>query len=157
MLSDDSLGYYMRRAIKLAKQSPFGIRKPFVGALVISDSSILVGEGCKTLLDGTNLTVHAERIALDNAGNFAKGGYLISTLEPCIRARDNQIFRPCAELTVERGIHTVVIGLTDNSPAFDGKSGTEYLMERGIEVIVYGALNSRIADELMPRQYRHIG
>ncbi|MBI2650654.1 hypothetical protein HYX04_05065 [Candidatus Woesearchaeota archaeon] len=152
VLSNDNLRYYMARAIKLAKQFPFGIGRPLVGAVVVSESGILVGEGCKTLLDGTNITVHAERVALDNAEGFTNRGYLITTLEPCVKTHKNAIFRPCAELAVEKGIHTVVIGIIDDSPAFNGTRGVEYLRGHSVEVVIYDYFNSKIREELMLRK-----
>src|SRR3989344_498673 len=140
-LTDAVLADYMGRAIELAKQRPWGIGRPYVGALVVSPSGEGVGEGYKHFLDGTDIVVHAERMALDNADESAVDGCLITTLEPCALAHKKQVFSPCAELITKRGIHMVVLGLIDETPSFGRRAGINYLQRHGIDVVIYSGFN----------------
>ncbi|MBI1970060.1 hypothetical protein HYS48_05175 [Candidatus Woesearchaeota archaeon] len=152
-IAEDILKKYMLRCIELAKQAPDSVGKPYVGALVLSrDGATIVGEGYRTLVEHTNYLLHAERMALEQAGQAAKGGALITTLEPCVRIKPTQIFACCAELIVERGIETVIIGMLGGSPSMSMGSGIAYLKAHGIVVRRYRALNSNIQAELMPRK-----
>jgi diaminohydroxyphosphoribosylaminopyrimidine deaminase/5-amino-6-(5-phosphoribosylamino)uracil reductase len=153
-LNSEQLRVYMARCIQLASQAPDGLRKPHVGAIVLSSDLEPVGEGYRTFLDKTKLVLHAERMALDQAGDLAKEGYLITTLEPCIRLSKYQIFASCTEIIVERGIHTVVLGLTDANPQFSSYKGIQWLQDKGIKVRRYRALNHDICDKLMPHVFR---
>lgn len=153
--NQDNLKHYMIKCIELAKKFPPKIRPPYVGALVLSRNCEVVGEGYKKFVEHTKLVIHAERMALNYAGNLAKKGCLITTLEPCIRANRNQIFSSCSELIVESGIDTVVIALLDYSPSvISSGQGINFLKERGIKVIRYGGLNETIERELMLCRYR---
>ncbi len=152
-LKEADIKKYMERCITLAKMIPLNIRKPYVGALVLSKDGELVGEGSKNFLDNTSLIIHAERMALDNAGNFADGGYLLTTLEPCTGDDRVHIFKPCCELIVERGIHTVVVALIDSLPSANGR-GIKYLRDRGVDVMEYSGLDYVIKQELMDHHRR---
>ena len=144
---------YMERCIELAKECKnYDIRKPFIGAIVLSHSGTLIGEGQKRLVEGTSYSIHAERVALDQAGNSARNGILVTTLEPCISTMDN-VFKSCSEMIVERGIRMVFFGLYDNSPTVNSGAGAKYLIKRHIKVFQHESLNSVIRHELMPYRY----
>ena len=70
----------MQRALDLARQAPEPTSpNPTVGAVVISTDGGVVGEGVTQPPPGP----HAEAVALQQAGERARGGALYVTLEPC--------------------------------------------------------------------------
>ena len=99
---------------------------PNVGCLVVKDGRI-VGRGA-TAPGGRP---HAEAVALEAAGDAARGATLYTTLEPC--AHPSSRGPTCASLIPEAGIATVVIGIEDPDPRTAGK-GMAMLREAGIEV-----------------------
>ncbi len=121
----------MQWVIRLAKLgegrvSPY----PMVGSLVVKDT-VVIGVGYHKRV-GEN---HAERMALlDMAGRgvSANGATLYVNLEPCFHTGRTP---PCADLIVEMGIKTVVVGMLDPDPRVSGK-GIELLERKGIEVVV---------------------
>ena len=157
-MEDRSEGYeyheHMLRCIDLALQAPPRIARPYVGAVVISPEGRVIGEGYKKFIDATFLTIHAERIAVDNAGYDSRGGALVTTLEPCVKkrrtlGRRSQIFSSCCDLIIENGIVRVVIGLMDKSDIVNSGKGFHRLDSNGIEVIRYTGLNDLIREKLM--------
>src|SRR3989338_4507287 len=143
---------YMRACVELAERGyGSGIKLPHVGAVIVNDDKI-VAEGYRKFVDGTRFTVHAERDALDNAeGLITQESLLVTTLEPCAaRAKDRrEVFTPCAEMIVERGIRNVVFGFYDNSKNMRSGLGVQYLKHHGIYVVQYKKLNYEIAEHLM--------
>ena len=118
---------YMARAIQLARRglnstSP----NPRVGCVIVNNQKI-VGEGWHSVTGGE----HAEVIALDQAGQFAKGASLYVNLEPCAHTGKTP---PCVEAIVASGISRVVVGCIDPNPEVRGK-GISYLAERKIECV----------------------
>lgn len=117
---------YLRRALRLAEQargrtSP----NPLVGCVIVRDGDI-VGEGYHA---GCGLA-HAERVALEAAGERARGATLYCTLEPCGHHGRTP---PCTEAIIAAGIATVVYGVDDPDPQVAG-SGAAQLRAAGIEV-----------------------
>ena len=154
MLFDrQDLKKYMERCIDLAKQRPPGIRKPYVGAVVISNDGGIISEGYKSFVRSTNLLYHAERMALDNARGDIARSILITSLEPCINIKEDQLFKSCCDLLIERGIETVVIGLADSSPSVHDGMGINYLRSHGIKTTYYRNLSSIIEKELIRPGY----
>src|ERR1700712_324336 len=93
----------MRRAIALAARglgttSP----NPVVGAVVLDAAGDIVGEGFHAYPGGP----HAEVEALAQAGDRARGGTCVVTLEPC-----NHTGRtgPCVQALLGAGIARVVV------------------------------------------------
>jgi diaminohydroxyphosphoribosylaminopyrimidine deaminase/5-amino-6-(5-phosphoribosylamino)uracil reductase len=118
----------MRRALQLAelghgRTSP----NPLVGAVVLDADGMLVGEGYHARAGEP----HAEVGALAQAGERARGGTLIVTLEPCCHHGRTP---PCSEAVIAAGIARVVLALRDPNPRVDG-GGIERLRAAGIEVI----------------------
>jgi diaminohydroxyphosphoribosylaminopyrimidine deaminase/5-amino-6-(5-phosphoribosylamino)uracil reductase len=74
---------------------------------------------------------HAEAAALDAAGDAARGGTVIVTLEPC---NHHGRTPPCTDAIIAAGIRRVVIGIADPDPRVDG-AGVRRLRTAGIEVI----------------------
>jgi len=144
---------WMERCIELAYTAPGGIGKPHVGAVVVSREGVVLGEGYRSLLQGTRrLQRHAERMALDAAGVRTRGATLVTTLEPCVRIRRGQLFKSCSELIAENGIERVIYGLSERNPVHDlsGK-GIRYLQRAGVFLEQYPDLNSIICERLQPK------
>ncbi|MBU1124593.1 MAG: bifunctional diaminohydroxyphosphoribosylaminopyrimidine deaminase/5-amino-6-(5-phosphoribosylamino)uracil reductase RibD, partial [Candidatus Omnitrophica bacterium] len=119
---------YMDKAIKLAlrakgKTSP----NPLVGAVVVNRGRI-IGEG----FHAKSGLAHAEVIALDEAGERAKGATLYVTLEPCAHYGKTP---PCVDRIIKSGITHVIVGMIDPNPKNNGK-GIELLRRHGVRVEV---------------------
>jgi diaminohydroxyphosphoribosylaminopyrimidine deaminase / 5-amino-6-(5-phosphoribosylamino)uracil reductase len=111
---------------------------PLVGAVVVRDGEV-VGEGWYEL-DGVH---HAEAIALEQAGDAARGSTLFVTLEPCSHHGRTP---PCADAVVAAGIARVVVGALDPNPVVDGR-GLERLRAAGIDVELLDDLAARRQNE----------
>lgn len=101
---------------------------PLVGAVILDAEGRYIASGCHKEYGGP----HAEIIALEIAGERARGGTLIVTLEPCCHHGKTP---PCTEAILAAGIRRVVAAMTDPFPAVAGK-GFQRLREAGVEVIV---------------------
>ena len=119
-------GYFMDRALALAWRAAGRTHpNPLVGAVVVRDGRV-VGEG----FHATCGQPHAEIIALDQAGDAAKGATLYSTLEPCSHHGRTP---PCVDAIVASGVTRLVAATRDPDARVDGK-GFEILRKNGIEV-----------------------
>ncbi|WP_321206942.1 bifunctional diaminohydroxyphosphoribosylaminopyrimidine deaminase/5-amino-6-(5-phosphoribosylamino)uracil reductase RibD [Mameliella sediminis] len=98
---------------------------PAVGCVIVRDGRI-VGRGW-TQPGGRP---HAERVALDMAGEAARGATAYVTLEPCAHHGQTP---PCCMALVEAGIARVVAPIADSDPRVDGQ-GFEYLRKHGVVV-----------------------
>ena len=119
---------WMRRALQLASlaeghTSP----NPLVGAVVLDAEGRLVGEGFHARAGEP----HAEPVALAQAGDAARGGTIIVTLEPCCHHGRTP---PCTEAILAAGVRRVVVALTDPDPRVAG-GGLQRLRDAGLEVI----------------------
>ena len=119
----------MDRALFLAERgrgttSP----NPAVGAVVVSQEGVVVGQGAHLRAGGP----HAEVVALDTAGPRAQGASLYCTLEPCAHTGRTG---PCVERIVPAGITRVVAATTDPNPSVSG-AGFSYLRDHGVELRV---------------------
>jgi diaminohydroxyphosphoribosylaminopyrimidine deaminase/5-amino-6-(5-phosphoribosylamino)uracil reductase len=119
---------YMRRAIALAKRglgtaSP----NPMVGAVVVKGGKV-VGEGYHRRAG----EAHAEIVALEKAGQRARGGTLILNLEPCCHTGKTP---PCVNSIIKAGLRKVVVAMQDPNPVVNGR-GIEMLKKGGIDVKV---------------------
>ena len=118
----------MRRALALAalgtgRTSP----NPLVGAVVLDHAGTLVGEGYHARAG----TPHAEVHALAQAGERARGGTLVVTLEPCCHHGRTP---PCSEAVIAAGIARVVVAMVDPNPQVAG-GGIAQLQAAGIAVL----------------------
>ncbi|MFJ8676172.1 bifunctional diaminohydroxyphosphoribosylaminopyrimidine deaminase/5-amino-6-(5-phosphoribosylamino)uracil reductase RibD [Streptomyces sp. NPDC093589] len=116
----------MRRAIELAARgightSP----NPVVGCVVLDSEGRTAGEGWHHRAGGP----HAEIEALRAAGERARGGTALVTLEPC-----NHTGRtgPCAQALIDAGIARVVYAVSDPNPTATG--GAVTLADAGVDV-----------------------
>jgi diaminohydroxyphosphoribosylaminopyrimidine deaminase / 5-amino-6-(5-phosphoribosylamino)uracil reductase len=117
---------YMRRALDLAERGRGVVSpNPLVGAVVVAGDE-LVGEGWHR---GPGRP-HAEIVALEAAGDRARGATLFVTLEPCTHYGRTP---PCAPRVIEAGVARVVVAAGDPSPLVDGR-GMSQLREAGVEV-----------------------
>ncbi len=98
---------------------------PPVGAVVVKDG-VIVGRGAHS---GPG-RLHAEPVALNDAGPKARGGTLYVTLEPCNHTGRTP---PCTKAVLESGVARVVIGVRDPNPTVAG-GGARFLRERGLDV-----------------------
>jgi diaminohydroxyphosphoribosylaminopyrimidine deaminase/5-amino-6-(5-phosphoribosylamino)uracil reductase len=119
---------YMREALQLAgrgqgRTSP----NPAVGAVVVRDGRV-VGRGFHTWAG----VKHAEVLALEEAGEDARGATLYVTLEPCSHHGRTG---PCTEAVIASGVARVVAALPDPNPLVGG-IGLRRLREAGLEVEV---------------------
>jgi diaminohydroxyphosphoribosylaminopyrimidine deaminase/5-amino-6-(5-phosphoribosylamino)uracil reductase len=119
---------WMKRALRLAEKgrgrtSP----NPMVGAVLVKDGKV-VGEGFHAKAG----EAHAEIVALQQAGEGARGTILYLNLEPCTHHGKTP---PCAPQVVEAGVKRVVIGMEDPNPLVKGK-GIEMLRRAGLDVEV---------------------
>ena len=124
---------FMAMAISIARR---GLGQtapnPSVGAVIVRfdrDTPIIVGRGV-TAAGGRP---HAERIALDQAGELAIGATLYVTLEPCARRSILRDGPSCTEAVLCSGLGRVVIGAEDPSP-FAAGEGVKRLRAHGILV-----------------------
>ncbi|MDG4770604.1 bifunctional diaminohydroxyphosphoribosylaminopyrimidine deaminase/5-amino-6-(5-phosphoribosylamino)uracil reductase RibD [Solwaraspora sp. WMMD792] len=125
ILSEDEA---MRRAIDLAVRGLGSVSpNPIVGCVLLDPAGHVVGEGFHAYAGGP----HAEIAALAQAGDRARGGTAVVTLEPC-----NHVGRtgPCSTALVDAGLARVVLAVPDPNPIAAG--GTETLRAAGIDVEV---------------------
>jgi len=100
---------------------------PAVGAVVVRDG-IVVGLG-HTQPPGCE---HAEIMALQQAGERAKGATMYVTLEPCCHQGRTP---PCTKAIIEAGITEVHVAMIDPNPVVSGK-GLSQLEEAGVKTYI---------------------
>jgi diaminohydroxyphosphoribosylaminopyrimidine deaminase/5-amino-6-(5-phosphoribosylamino)uracil reductase len=100
---------------------------PIVGAVVVSPAGAIIAEGFH------KSGPHAEVVALEQAGQSAKGATLFVTLEPC---NHHGKTGPCTEAIIKAGIAKVVYAVRDPNPLASG--GAKALETAGIEVVFNG-------------------
>jgi diaminohydroxyphosphoribosylaminopyrimidine deaminase/5-amino-6-(5-phosphoribosylamino)uracil reductase len=119
----------MRRALAHARR---GLGRttpnPVVGACVVSDDGVVLGQGAHERAGEPHAEVHA----LDEAGAAARGATLYCTLEPCVHIGRTG---PCTDRIMAAGIRRVVAAMEDPFPQVKGR-GFAALRAHGIEVDV---------------------
>jgi diaminohydroxyphosphoribosylaminopyrimidine deaminase / 5-amino-6-(5-phosphoribosylamino)uracil reductase len=98
---------------------------PAVGAVVLSADGTPVGEGATAPPGGP----HAEIAALAAAGDRARGGTVVVTLEPCAHTGRTG---PCADALIAAGVARVVVAVPEPTELAGG--GAEQLRAAGIDV-----------------------
>ncbi len=117
---------YMRRAFTLALTARGRTRpNPLVGAVVVREGQV-VGEGYHARAGAP----HAEVMALQAAGEEARGATLYVNLEPCCHYGRTP---PCTEAVVQSGITDVYVAIPDPNPQVGGR-GIQRLQEAGVRV-----------------------
>jgi diaminohydroxyphosphoribosylaminopyrimidine deaminase/5-amino-6-(5-phosphoribosylamino)uracil reductase len=115
----------MRRAVELSGSVGEATRpNPNVGAVVLDATGAVVGEGRHERAGGP----HAEVAALAAAGDRARGGTVVVTLEPCDHTGRTG---PCTEALLEAGVARVVYASADPTPA---GGGAARLRTAGVDV-----------------------
>jgi diaminohydroxyphosphoribosylaminopyrimidine deaminase / 5-amino-6-(5-phosphoribosylamino)uracil reductase len=141
--------YLLRRALELARKG-IGLTSPnpCVGAVVVDPKGRVVGEGFHTF-DGIK---HAEVLALNQAGDRARGATLYINLEPCSHQGRTGA---CADVVIEAGIRRVVACMQDPNPLVAGK-GFERLRNAGVSV-ASGMLEeeAKVLNEAFAKYIRH--
>ena len=117
----------MTRALELAAKGVGQVSPgPLVGCVVVSPSGEIVGEGFYIF----EAIKHAETIALDQAGEKARGATAYVSLEP--HAHHGRT-SPCTDALIAAGIKRVVAPIEDLNPKVSGK-GFAHLRAAGIQV-----------------------
>ena len=118
---------HLRRALELAQQSVgLASPNPNIGAVLVDNGGNVVGEGFHTY-DGVK---HAEVLAIEQAGERARGSTLYINLEPCSHQGRTG---PCADAMIAAGIKRVVACMADPNPAVSGR-GFARLRQAGVQV-----------------------
>ncbi len=116
----------MRRAVALSarglgRTSP----NPVVGCVVLDREGHVVGEGWHQRAGGPHAEVHA----LAEAGDDARGGTALVTLEPCDHTGRTP---PCTRALLDAGVRRIVYAVADPTPAASG--GARTLAAAGVDV-----------------------
>ena len=119
--------HHMRHALRLAGRALGQTApNPAVGCVIVTNDGVIVGRGW-TARGGRP---HAEAIALQQAGEAARGATAYVTLEPCAHHGQTP---PCADALVQAGIARVVAAVEDPDARVNGR-GLARLREAGVEV-----------------------
>ncbi|HKW24472.1 MAG TPA: bifunctional diaminohydroxyphosphoribosylaminopyrimidine deaminase/5-amino-6-(5-phosphoribosylamino)uracil reductase RibD [Terriglobales bacterium] len=139
---------YMQKALELARQG-IGLASPnpCVGAVLVNEGQI-VGFGSHTY-EGLK---HAEILALEQAGERARGATLYLNLEPCCHQGRTG---PCADALIIAGVRRVLASMPDPNPLVAGQ-GFARLRAAGIEVQVGACADeARKLNESFAKYIRH--
>ena len=119
---------YMEQALSLAKLALGQVSpNPAVGTVVVKND-IVLGQGY-TQPAGSQ---HAEVLALEQAGEQARGGVMYVTLEPCCHYGRTP---PCTQAIIAAGITEVHLAMLDPNPLVSGR-GKDELAREGIRIYV---------------------
>ena len=129
----------MDRALELAARGVGLVSPgPLVGCVIVNPEGEVVGEGFYVYED----VKHAETMALQQAGEKARGGSAYVSLEPhAHHART----APCTGALIAAGVKRVVAPIEDPNPRVSGK-GFEHLRAAGVDVQI--GLLAREAERL---------
>jgi diaminohydroxyphosphoribosylaminopyrimidine deaminase / 5-amino-6-(5-phosphoribosylamino)uracil reductase len=140
---------FLRQALALAREG-IGLTSPnpCVGAVIVDSQGAVAGTGSHTY-DGVK---HAEILALEQAGQKARGGTLYINLEPCSHEGRT---KPCVDALIAAGISRVVACMKDPNPLVSGQ-GFEKLRAAGIEV-TSGSMeeDAKTLNEAFAKYIRH--
>jgi len=118
----------MRRALELARHgTALASPNPCVGAVILDPAGNVIGEGFHTYAG----MKHAEALALEAAGEKARGGTLYLNLEPCFHQGRTG---PCVDAVLKSAVKRVIIAMRDPNPLVCGKS-VEKLRGAGVEIV----------------------
>jgi diaminohydroxyphosphoribosylaminopyrimidine deaminase / 5-amino-6-(5-phosphoribosylamino)uracil reductase len=128
----------IERALELAERGRGTTHpNPVVGAVLLRDGEI-VGEGWHERKGGP----HAEVVALDDAGDRARGATLYVTMEPCAH---HGTTAPCTEAVLRAGVTKVVAGSLDPNP--EARGGLDVLRAAGVDVELLDSFAARAQNE----------
>jgi diaminohydroxyphosphoribosylaminopyrimidine deaminase / 5-amino-6-(5-phosphoribosylamino)uracil reductase len=142
-------GVLMDKALTLARAGIALVSpNPAVGAVITDSQGSIIGSGTYTY-DGVK---HAEILALEQAGEKARGGTLYINLEPCSHQGRTG---PCAGALITAGIARVVASMQDPNPLVSGL-GFAKLRDAGVAVeIGLREEEARHLNEAFARYIRH--
>jgi diaminohydroxyphosphoribosylaminopyrimidine deaminase/5-amino-6-(5-phosphoribosylamino)uracil reductase len=125
---------FLHETLHLARQglgqtSP----NPAVGAVVEKDG-VVVGRGFHTYAG----VKHAEVLAIEQAGEQAKGSTLYINLEPCSHQGRTG---PCSDAVILAGVRRVVAAMEDPNPLVSGR-GFQRLRDAGVDVFIIDELRA---------------
>lgn len=125
LLSDE---YYMQKALQLAHQA-FEEDEVPVGALVVTNDGTIIGKGYNQTERLTDVTAHAEMLAITAAANYLGAKYLrectlFVTLEPCVM---------CAGAIAWSQVDRIVYGASDEKRGY--KVHSEQIINSKKEVV----------------------
>lgn len=128
----------MAQALRLAERGLYTTRpNPRVGCVIVRAEQVLA-EGWHERAGAP----HAEALALQQAGNAARGATVYVTLEPCSHHGRTP---PCADALIAAGVARVVCAMRDPNPQVAGR-GIARLHAAGI--VVETGLMESVAQEL---------
>jgi diaminohydroxyphosphoribosylaminopyrimidine deaminase/5-amino-6-(5-phosphoribosylamino)uracil reductase len=128
----------LERALELAERGRGTTHpNPVVGAVVTRDGEV-VGEGWHERKGGP----HAEVVALDAAGDGARGATLYVTMEPCAHHGSTP---PCTAAVLRAGVAKVLAGSLDPNP--EARGGLDVLREAGVDVELRDSFAARAQNE----------
>jgi diaminohydroxyphosphoribosylaminopyrimidine deaminase / 5-amino-6-(5-phosphoribosylamino)uracil reductase len=128
----------LAHALELAERGRGTTRpNPVVGAVVVRDGEV-AGEGWHERKGGP----HGEVVALEAAGDRARGATLYVTMEPCTH---HGATPPCTEAILGAGVSRVVAGSLDPNPKAGG--GLALLREAGVDVELVDSFAARAQNE----------
>src|SRR5579863_7763900 len=139
----------MRKALELARAGvALASPNPLVGAVLVSPSGEIVGEGSHTY----SARKHAEVLAIEQAGPRARDATLYINLEPCSHTGRTG---PCADAVIAAGLKRVVVAMRDPNPLVSG-AGIDRIRNAGIDV-TEGVLEAeaRKLNESFAKYIRH--
>ena len=128
---------FMEEALELAARGRGRVSPgPAVGAVIVCDSEI-AGRGFYTARG----VRHAEVLAIEEAGERARGATMYVTLEPhCFQGRTP----PCTDAILQAGIKKVIAAMEDPNPRVSGR-GFQELRAGGVEVEIALEFGARAA------------
>jgi len=127
MMPQQPTRQFMQQALELARQGlALASPNPCVGALLVAENGEIAGRGTHTY----DKRKHAEVLALEEAGERARGSTLYLNLEPCTHVGRTG---PCADAVIAAGVKRVFSAMRDPNPLVAGR-GLAKLRAAGIEV-----------------------
>ena len=123
--------YFIDLTLALAAKGEGQVKpNPLVGAVVVKDG-IIVGQGFHRY-EGIK---HAEVLALEEAGDRARGATIYVNLEPCCHRGGGKRTPPCCDALIAAQVKRVVCCISDPNPRVNGR-GFAALREAGVAVTV---------------------
>lgn len=129
-------GSVYERALEVGRRAS-GVSgpNPPVGCLILRDE-VVIAEGATEPVGGR----HAEVVALDAAGEDARGSVAVVTLEPCAHHGRTP---PCVDALLSAGVGEVHVLLRDPDPAASG--GLDVLETAGVRTVDVGVTHPDLA------------
>jgi diaminohydroxyphosphoribosylaminopyrimidine deaminase/5-amino-6-(5-phosphoribosylamino)uracil reductase len=122
-LNDDQI---MQLVLDLASSGQYTTHpNPKVGCVLVKDNQV-VGQGWHESAG----SAHAERVAIERAGEAARGSVAYVSMEPCCHQGRTP---PCTDALINAGVAKVVAAMSDPNPLVSG-GGFQLLTAAGIEV-----------------------